>query len=93
VEGLIFLDICGTSPIVSGDVVMRYSRLISSGFAKHDPVYHKVYVTEVRCSEELQGYQLSITDKGRLLMKAYKSGDDETLRQAFGPLPEGNTPR
>lgn len=91
VDGLLFLrmleDLNVRAPIVSGDTVMKYSRLIASELVLYESIFETL--GEVRTSG-IMGYMLYLTEKGRLLVDAWKSGDRNALKAALGTLPGGN---
>ena len=81
-------------PIISGDTVFRYSKLVSAGLVTFKARYRRA-VREggffARLAEgELFGYVLALTDKGKLVVEAWEKGDRESLKAALGVLaPQG----
>jgi HNH endonuclease len=69
--------------IVSGDGVLRFDRLIAAGLATfgRKANNHDLIVT----------YCVNISDKGRLIIEAWKAGDRERLKQAMGGPVPGNS--
>lgn len=68
----------GSSPLITGDTVMKYGRLVSAGLVKYNTHFDEV--------DSL--YSISLTDKGKRLVEAWQSGDREALRAALGVLPQ-----
>jgi hypothetical protein len=70
--------------IVSGDGLLHFSRLIAAGLA----------VAEEKANNNwlLVSYAVNISDKGRLLIEAWRQGDRTRLKAAIaGPLPGGSS--
>src|SRR5205823_5940137 len=88
---LLFLhSLAQDSLIVSGDGVLRFDRLIAAGLAKFEP--------KANNQDLIVTYSINISEKGKLLIEAWKSGDRDRLRQAMsGPVPgvehDGSLPR
>ena len=84
IDSLLFLDTFSgeESPIISGDTVMKYSRLIASGLVAYKQRYQremKMGFREMLSEGTLLGYTLSLTQKGKMLVAAWKKGDQGEL--------------
>jgi hypothetical protein len=86
IDRLLFLESCKKDfLIVSGDGLLHFARLIAAGFAtgKQKSNNNWQFVT----------YAVNISDKGRMLIEAWKQGDRTQLKKAMGgPIP-GGSPR
>ena len=66
--------------IISGDGVLRFDRLIAAGLASFDP--------KANNGNLIVTYSINISERGKLMIEAWKSGDRERLRQTMsGPIP------
>jgi hypothetical protein len=83
VDRLLFLNGCKKDfLVVSGDGLLHFGRLIAAGLA----------TTEQKANNKWQivTYSVNISDKGRLIIEAWKQGDRARLRQVMGgPVPGG----
>ena len=78
IDDLLFLDAPQPYPLqVTGDGVVRFSRLIGAGLATYALAIHDHGGGVLR-------YRLFLTEKGSQLVHAWKSGDREALRQTQG---------
>jgi hypothetical protein len=75
VDGLLFLaELKPGNLMVSGDGVLQFSRLIAAGLAH--------FGMRVK-NGPLVLYEVMLTDKGRLLIEAWKRGDREAVKAAL----------
>ena len=82
VDRLLFLEMCPTDYlIVSGDGLIQFSRLIAAGLAS--------VAMKANNSWQLVTYAVNISDKGRLLIQAWKSGERSTIATALASNVEG----
>jgi hypothetical protein len=85
IDRLLFLEMHAHNfLIVSGDGLLHFSRLIAAGLA----------VAEEKANNNwlLVSYAVNISDKGRLLIEAWRQGDRTRLKAAIGgPLPGGSS--
>jgi HNH endonuclease len=68
--------------VVSGDGLLHFGRLVAAGLA----------TVELKANNNWQivSYSVNISDKGRLIIEAWKQGDRTRLRQVIsGPIPGG----
>jgi hypothetical protein len=81
VDRLLFLNsLAKDALIISGDGVLRFDRLIAAGLAGFAP--------KANNENLIVTYSINISDKGRFLIEAWKSGDRDRLKQTMaGPLP------
>lgn len=78
IDDLLFLDTPQPYPLeVSGDEVVKFSRLIGAGLATYALAIHDLRGGTLR-------YRLSLTDRGAQLIHAWKSGDRAALAKAQG---------
>lgn len=91
IDSLLFLHMLGkySSPIISGDTVMKYSRLIAAGLVSYrEHADHRWSSSDIMSSHwEHLGYCLMLTEKGKILVSAWKQGDREALKSALGSVP------
>ena len=85
VDRLLFLNsLSNDSLIVSGDGVLRFDRLIAAGLAQFEP--------KANNQNLIVTYSINISEKGRLLIEAWKSGDRNRLRRVIsGAVPAPRT--
>ena len=83
VDSLLFLDVIkgNLSPMVSGETIFRYSRLIAAGLVNFTAVAPAGDIWQLAPAA---GYRLSLTPKGEKLVEAWKSGDRAALKSAIG---------
>jgi hypothetical protein len=81
VDRLLFLNsLTKDHLIVSGDGVLRFDRLIAAGLASFD--------LKANNGNLIVTYSINISEKGKMLIEAWKSGDRERLKQTMGgPVP------
>jgi hypothetical protein len=81
VDRLLFLNSLRQDQlIVSGDGVLRFDRLIAAGLANFD--------LKANNGNLIVTYSINISNKGKMLIEAWKSGDRERLKQTMGgPVP------
>jgi len=81
VDRLLFLNsLAQDHLIVSGDGVLRFDRLIAAGLASFD--------LKANNGNLIVTYSINISEKGKMLIEAWKSGDRERLKQTMGgPVP------
>ena len=66
--------------VVSGDGLLHFARLVAAGLAS--------VVQKSNNNWQIVTYALNISDKGRLLVEAWKQGDRTRLKQIMGgPIP------
>ncbi|QDU18191.1 HNH endonuclease signature motif containing protein [Urbifossiella limnaea] len=63
--------------VMSGDGVLQFSRLVGAGLV--------VFSLKANNNWTLVTYQVQLTEKGRLLVTAWKSGDSKELGQVLSP--------
>ena len=79
IDDLLFLDAPQPYPLqVSGDGVVKFSRLIGAGLATYGLAVH-----DLGAGGTLR-YRLSLTSRGAQLIHAWKSGDRAALARAQG---------
>jgi hypothetical protein len=77
IDDLLFLD--GLNPhelIISGDGVLKFSRLIAANLAEmhaRKPIFYGLYL-----------YEVTISSKGKMLIDAWKSGNRAAVAKALG---------
>ena len=77
IDNLLFLEDCAEDfLIVSGDGVLHFSRLIAANFVD-------VKMMANNCNE-LVTYSLNLSDKGRSLIEAWKTGNRIELKKVAG---------
>jgi hypothetical protein len=77
IDRLLFLEMCEKDYlIVSGDGLLHFSRLIAAGLANMEQ--------EANNRGQLVTYAVNISDKGRLLIEAWREGDRTRLRKVIG---------
>ena len=82
IDGLLFLASSEVSNLrVSGDGVLKFSRLIAAGLATFSLVMQ---------NGPLLLYQVGLTQKGTDLINAWKSGDRRQVESALGPSVTSN---
>ena len=91
IDCLLFLDSFSKeeSPIISGDTVMKYSKLIASGLIKYKLRYQREMRTgfkEILSERPLLGYTLSLTPKGKMVVSAWKKGDQRKLERTLADV-------
>lgn len=71
--------------VVSGDGALHFARLVAGGLAS---------VTQKANNEwQIVTYSVNLTERGRLLIQAWKSGDQSRLKEVVGgPLPRSDQP-
>lgn len=79
IEQLIFLNGDIENLKISGDGVLRYDRLIAAGLAAFNVFLRNGPIIL---------YDVGLTQKGVILVDAWKSGDREALQTALAPPPE-----
>ena len=81
IDRILFLAICLKDYlIVSGDGVLHFARLIAAGLA--------TVAMKANNAWQIVTYAINISDKGRLLVDAWRQGDRLKLVQALGsPIP------
>ena len=90
VDRLLFLLMCEKDfLVVSGDGLVRFSRLIAAGLASADQKANNNWL--------IVSYAINISEKGKQIIEAWKSGDRLRLKQTLGgPVPglgaDGNLP-
>lgn len=84
VDRLLFLRQCENDfLIVSGDGLLHFARLISAGFAVGEQKANNNWL--------IVTYTVNITNRGKQLIDAWRSGDQTQLKLALGgPLPRAN---
>jgi hypothetical protein len=82
---LLFLEQCAKDYlIVSGDGLLSFSRLIAAGLATMEQ--------KANNNDLLVTYAINISDKGKLLITAWREGDRMRLKQVVGgPWVQGNS--
>jgi len=91
VDRLLFLAMCTKDfVVVSGDGLVHFSRLIAAGLASAEQKANNNW--------QIVSYAINISEKGKQLIDAWKSGDRIRLKQTLGgPVPgpdaEGNPPK
>lgn len=69
--------------VVSGDGLLHFARLVGAGLASA--------VQKSNNNWQLVTYAVNISDKGRLLVEAWKQGDRRRLKQIVGgPIPRSS---
>jgi hypothetical protein len=90
VDRLLFLLMCEKDfVVVSGDGLVRFSRLIAAGLASAQQKANNNWL--------IVSYAINISEKGKQIIEAWKSGDRLRLKQTLsGPVPgvdaDGNLP-
>jgi hypothetical protein len=90
VDRLLFLNSCGKDfLVVSGDGLLHFGRLIAAGLASMEQKANNNW--------QIVTYAINISQKGRQIIEAWKSGDRVRLKQTLGgPVPgidaSGNLP-
>jgi hypothetical protein len=91
VDRLLFLNGCDKDfLVVSGDGLLHFGRLIAAGLASMDQKANNNW--------QIVTYAINISEKGKQIIEAWKSGDRVRLKQTLGgPVPgidaRGNLPR
>jgi HNH endonuclease len=85
IDKLLFLEMYGKDfLIVSGDGLLHFSRLIAGGLADVEEKGNNNWL--------IVSYAVNISDKGRLLIEAWRQGDRTRLKAALGgPLRGGSS--
>jgi HNH endonuclease len=85
IDQLLFLEMCEKDYlIVSGDGLLNFSRLIAAGLATMKLMANN--------NNQVVTYAVNISDKGKLLIAAWRDGDRTRLKQAVGgPWLQGNS--
>jgi hypothetical protein len=79
IDQLLFLEQCAKDYlIVSGDGLLSFSRLIAAGLATMEQ--------KANNNDLLVTYAINISDKGKLLITAWRQGDRTRLKQVVGGL-------
>jgi hypothetical protein len=83
IDRLLFLESCKKDfLVVSGDGLLHFARLIAAGFASMEQKRNNNF--------QIVTYAVNISNKGRLLITAWKNGDRTRLKKAMGgPVPGG----
>ena len=83
VDRLMFLNECPKDfLVVSGDGLLHFARLVAAGLANVDQKANNNW--------QIVTYTVNISDKGRLIIEAWKAGDRMRLRKVIGgPIPGG----
>lgn len=85
IDKLLFLNGCEKDfLVVTGDGLLHFARLIAAGLA----------TVEQKANNEWQivTYSVNISDKGRLIIEAWKEGDRTRLKNVIGgPVPRDNS--
>jgi hypothetical protein len=83
IDRLLFLGSCAKDYlVVSGDGLLHFGRLIAAGFATG--------VQKSNNNWQVVTYAVNISDKGRMMIEAWKKGDRTRLKQVMGgPIPGG----
>lgn len=83
VDKLMFLEMMPTDfVVVSGDGLLQFGRLIAAGLATAELKAHNNW--------QIVNYAVNISEKGRLIIQAWKDGDRTRLRKLIaGPVPDG----
>lgn len=83
IDRLLFLNSCEPDfLVVSGDGLLYFARLIAAGLADRAQKANNNFL--------LVTYTVNISEKGRLLIEAWKEGDRIRLREVMGgPIPGG----
>ncbi len=77
VDRLLFLVMCKKDfVVVSGDGLVRFSRLIAAGLASAEQKANNNWL--------IVTYAINITEKGKQIIEAWKSGDRLRLKQTLG---------
>jgi hypothetical protein len=90
VDRLLFLLMCEKDfLVVSGDGLVRFSRLIAAGLASVEQKANNNW--------QIVSYAINISKRGKQIIEAWKSGDRLRLKQTLGgPIPgldaDGNLP-
>jgi hypothetical protein len=90
VDRLLFLQMFEKDfVVVSGDGLVRFSRLIAAGLASAEQKANNNWL--------IVSYAINISEKGKQIIEAWKSGDRLRLKQTLGgPVPgldvDGNLP-
>jgi hypothetical protein len=72
IDDLLFLFKSSQNLVLSGDGVLKFSKLIAANLANYQTYFS--YSTQ-------NSYQVFLTDRGRLLVEAWEKGDIEELRK------------
>jgi hypothetical protein len=85
IDQLLFFEMCAKDYlIVSGNGLLTFSRLIAAGLATMEQ--------KANNNNQLVTYAVNISDKGKLLIKAWREGDRMRLTQVIGgPWVQGNS--
>src|ERR1039457_5720053 len=81
IDRLLFLESCKKNfLVVSGDGLLHFGRLIAAGLATGKQKSNNNW--------QIVTYAVNISDKGRMLIEAWKQGDRTRLRKVMGgPVP------
>ena len=84
VDRLLFLNgLNNDFLVVSGDGLLHFGRLIAAGLATVEQKANNNW--------QIVTYSVNISDKGRLIIEAWKQGDRTRLKKLIGgPVPDGN---
>jgi len=85
IDRLLFLNMLPSNYLVlSGDGVLHFARLIAAGLAQFNLVANNNWL--------IVTYAVNISDKGKMLVEAWKGGDRTRLAGALaGPAPVGDS--
>lgn len=84
IDRLLFLESCKKDfLVVSGDGLLHFGRLIAAGLASVDQKKNNNW--------QIVTYAVNLSDKGRLLIHAWKVGDRAKLRTVIAGNSNGNT--
>lgn len=75
IDNLLFLSDHNTTLIITGDGVIRFSNLISSGLADYSLINWD--------GNSVATYEIHLTDKGNILVEAWKKGDSIEFKKYF----------
>jgi hypothetical protein len=86
IDQLLFLEMCKKDYLlVSGDGLLNFSRLIAADLATMEQ--------KANNNDLLVTYAINISDKGKLLIRAWREGDRTRLKQVVGgPWVQGSSP-
>lgn len=77
IDRLLFLESCDKDfLVVSGDGLLHFSRLIAAGLATAEQKANNNW--------QIVSYSVNISEKGRLLIEAWKAGDRTRVKQVIG---------
>jgi hypothetical protein len=86
VDLLLFLRQCEKDfLVVNGDGLLHFARIIAAGMASVEQKANNNW--------QIVTYVVNISNKGKQLIDAWRSGDRTRLKQALGPVPGGTLPK